>query len=85
MAARSRINGQKAEAQTLILSLEERMNNPQPSVIRGQSRGHATLFLFGVEDAAPHPQIAWSIIHSAQRNARGYSGSNVASLQKYLR
>ena len=56
MAARSRINGQKAEAQTLILSLEERMNNPQPSVIRGQSRGHATMSLFGVEDAAPHPQ-----------------------------
>ena len=40
---------------------EEKLNNPQPSVIRGHGRSCATLSSFVLEDAAPPTLRAWSL------------------------
>ncbi len=39
---------------------EDKLNNPQPSVIRGHRRSRATFFSFVLEDAAPQTLRAWS-------------------------
>ena len=45
-----------------VIDRENKLNNPQPSVIRGHSRSRATLSSFVLEDAAPLTPAAWSIL-----------------------
>ncbi len=44
-----------------IRDREDKLNNPQPSVIRGHGRSCATLSSFVLEDAAPPTLRAWSL------------------------